>query len=615
MIPVPGLSPVPSLNSSPQANSSPRARHRANFPNRSIVVAFKGIQQSRIHLSFSFIDRRMDTTGTISGSDNTHELPVYKLPTDILSHIFVLNAYMDQDQAEVLSESVSKWRPRALTMIRDASQVCRSWRNLILSSPTLWGKLIDIDYLSRTPEEAAQEILSPADNAARSLLSRLLEANWDRIEKLLVLVFETESTESDHWPQFYLPARSLKLFQFYFVPYFIMKTVLPFDGRRLFDGVAPQLRSFDLGSRIEFNPGASWLSHIRHLNIDDAPMPLSRWLEALNATKMLESLIIRSSSMNQWSPDLATRRLVRLPFLARLAISHRLFDVAALLGNLELPPRCGVGITATGPEYINSPADIDLVKDVLSTYAKAWTTYYTEQPELRLSVSSHGFCVKQSIRGTERNPLWCFRLDVSCSSNRDLDTVLPNLDAFAEINFDHISELTLNISVSRTMDMQLDVDRNPDVPRFISRLQNVEGMYTSIESVDTLSRMTQHHPILLPMLSRLRLWEIYRISGELMGPENVPAQVLLDLTHCDGVPDLSSLDDMAKGIKIRWRYAYARGCKPEYICGSGRQDILADLCLHKAIGDNESKIMHNGLPRDGSSSKGHRMGMASPFTS
>ncbi|KAJ3506287.1 hypothetical protein NLJ89_g6953 [Agrocybe chaxingu] len=566
---------------------------------------------------FGFIDRKMDTTGSISGSDDTHELPVSELPTDILSHIFVLNADMDQDKAEVLSESVSKWRPRALTIIRDASQVCRSWRNLILSSPTLWGKLIDIDYLSRIPEEVAQEILSragnalltvkariknndtAADNAARSLLSRLLETNWDRIEKLVVHVFEAHSTEPDHWPQFYLPARSLKLFQFYFTPYFILKTVLPFDGRKLFDGVALQLRSFDLGSRIEFNPGASWLSHIRHLDIDDAPMPLSGWLDALNATKMLESLIIRSSFMNRWSPDLATRRLVRLPFLNRLAVSHRLFDVAALLGHLELPPRCRVGITATDPECIYSPADIDLVKDVLSTYAKAWTTYYTEQPELRLSVSSYGFCVKQFIRGTEKDPLWCFRLDISCSSDRDLHAALPYLDAFAGINFDHISELTLNMSVFRMMGMELDVDRNPDVPQFISRLKNVESMYTSLESVCTLSRMAQHHPILLPMLSRLRLWEVYRNSGDLMGPDNAAAQAvcgflewrkmsghpiqLLDLTSCDHIPDLSSLENTAPGMKLRWRYAYASGCKPEYVCGSGRQDVLADLCLHKFV--------------------------------
>ncbi|CAA7271348.1 unnamed protein product [Cyclocybe aegerita] len=559
------------------------------------------------------VDRRMNSTRRISGSDDTLELPA-----DVLSHVFALNADMGQDQAEIPRESVSEWPPRALTIIRDASHVCRSWRNLILFSPTLWGKLIDIDYLSHISDEAAQEILSRAgnalltvkaqikirdkatDNAARSLLSHVLEANWDRIEKLSVHVFKAHRTEPHYWPQFYMPARSLKSFQLYFVSYFTMEHVLPFDGRRLFDGVAPQLRSIDLGNRMEIDPGASWLSHIRYIRIYDAPMPLSRWLDLLSATTMLESLVIHFSSIDQQSPDLENCCFVRLPYLTRLAVSHRLFDVAALLGHLEVPPRCLVDIITTDPERIKSADDIDLVKDVLGTYAKAWITHFSEQPQLCLSVLRRGFCVKQYIQGTEKNPVWCFCLDVSCSSDHDLHSVLPYLDAFAGINFDHISELALEISGSWTLDTEHCVESNPSIPRFISRLQNVECMYTTIKSVDTLIRMTYHHSVLFPVLSRLKLGDIWSIYGRLMGPENAPAKVvrcflewreskghpiqLLDLTHCDLIPDLSSLDNMATGMKIRWKsYRFASECEPEYICGSGRQDVLANLRPHELV--------------------------------
>ena len=35
---------------------------------------------------------------------------------------------------------------RALGTTRSTSQVCRSWRNIMLVTPSIWAKLIDLDY-------------------------------------------------------------------------------------------------------------------------------------------------------------------------------------------------------------------------------------------------------------------------------------------------------------------------------------------------------------------------------------------------------------------------------------------------------------------------------------
>ncbi len=66
---------------------------------------------------------------------------IYALNEDVLSHIFSLNGDMFTDH-------------KALDTTRFASQVCRQWRDLLLETPSLWAKLIDICsiYTRRTNE-------------------------------------------------------------------------------------------------------------------------------------------------------------------------------------------------------------------------------------------------------------------------------------------------------------------------------------------------------------------------------------------------------------------------------------------------------------------------------
>ena len=97
---------------------------------------------------------------------------------------------------------------QALHVTRATSQVCRHWRNLMLNTPSLWAKSIDLNLIfsgsfkikwleellrrSRTaplwikgnripldrPAELSEEIL-------RSVF-KITTENWHRIEKLIV---------------------------------------------------------------------------------------------------------------------------------------------------------------------------------------------------------------------------------------------------------------------------------------------------------------------------------------------------------------------------------------------------------------------------------------------
>ena len=60
--------------------------------------------------------------------------PVVHLDHDLLYHILQMNADMFVDH-------------NALKAARMASQVCRHWREVILSMASLWAKLIDLSSL------------------------------------------------------------------------------------------------------------------------------------------------------------------------------------------------------------------------------------------------------------------------------------------------------------------------------------------------------------------------------------------------------------------------------------------------------------------------------------
>ena len=119
---------------------------------------------------------------------------IAQLPTDILEEIFLLNAHIFEDrQYSSLRSTIS------------CSHVCSSWRALLLSTPLVWARLLQIDELLHMSEIAREEILARSGTAplwiARSAaLTRLFEEdkvhsffldvilrpNWTRIEHFRV---------------------------------------------------------------------------------------------------------------------------------------------------------------------------------------------------------------------------------------------------------------------------------------------------------------------------------------------------------------------------------------------------------------------------------------------
>ena len=114
--------------------------------------------------------------------------PIHNLNEDVLLPIFTINGDMFADID-------------ALDTTRRTSQVCRTWRHLMLATPSLWARLIDLDRIFCV---LSDEWLSDLIQRSRDtplwikasdvhlsmnvpVIVDIISRNWNRIQKLVAL--------------------------------------------------------------------------------------------------------------------------------------------------------------------------------------------------------------------------------------------------------------------------------------------------------------------------------------------------------------------------------------------------------------------------------------------
>ncbi|KAF4618853.1 hypothetical protein D9613_009675 [Agrocybe pediades] len=163
--------------------------------------------------------------------------------------------------------------------LRSVSQVCTSWRRIVLEAASIWGRLIDVEYLIGQPRHRREEIMartkdSPLhvcgflnikDDAARDFLHTIVSNELQRIAVLILNIRLMDSIDLTLFDPFWQqPAPNLVAFQIIY-PY-----ATPFyrgghADKVLFDNHAPCLRSLSLPYKLYFPPTTSWLSGLTTL--------------------------------------------------------------------------------------------------------------------------------------------------------------------------------------------------------------------------------------------------------------------------------------------------------------------------------------------------------------
>ncbi len=257
----------------------------------------------------------------------------------------------------------------ALIHTRTASQVCQNWRSLLLAMPSLWGKLLDFDFLAQSTGDGywGEELVKRTGNESilwikrqnpqtnrepieplALHLAKTVEDNFHRRLQISVVNLELAEYVYHHvsWSKIgSLPAPQLQCFD-------LSVTSKQLDGSRstyqghfsspaTFADNAPCLRKFR-AAEFAFNLQASWLRGLRDLCISHYP-PLSVTLDALATIECLEYLRLSAISFTEddEADDDEDLRTVHLSKLKELHLgSFHPSNCDVLLDHLIIPQDC-----------------------------------------------------------------------------------------------------------------------------------------------------------------------------------------------------------------------------------------------------------------------------------
>jgi hypothetical protein len=201
--------------------------------------------------------------------------PIAKLHHDLLWQIFAINTTLDLPKIGQNFRTYSPY-PSPLTTAHHTSQVCASWRQLIINSPSLWGNIIDLKSLHQESDAWRNEVLLRTGNSdlsifgdiggkgrqhAKKFLEILLKNHWTRIQWVHVEFngYDIEDSWSDSaWSALGRPAPNLRFFSIRF-EYNALPPIRSSPGFILFANHAPLLAHFQQ-NHLPMNLEASWTS-------------------------------------------------------------------------------------------------------------------------------------------------------------------------------------------------------------------------------------------------------------------------------------------------------------------------------------------------------------------
>ncbi|KJA17805.1 hypothetical protein HYPSUDRAFT_205905 [Hypholoma sublateritium FD-334 SS-4] len=269
--------------------------------------------------------------------------PIHRLSHDLLLHIFEQNAHMFADDNALITTCIT-------------SQVCQTWRYLLLATPFLWGRLLDFDVLARSTgdgywgDELSRNPREEEDYANQPQALHFLKTIQDNLHRLEILVVNLDAVEyvrhHGSWNKLVsLPAPQLQSFD--------LTVLSDRDGRRTpFGGVyfsppasfaddAPRLRKFR-AVQFAFNLQAPWVCCLREVYIEHSTS-LSATLNALATTENLECLGLHAVWVAEDDEHLQTVHLHKLKELHLDSLHPSVCGI--LLDHLRIPSECALQYT------------------------------------------------------------------------------------------------------------------------------------------------------------------------------------------------------------------------------------------------------------------------------
>ncbi|CAA7269489.1 unnamed protein product [Cyclocybe aegerita] len=558
---------------------------------------------------------RFLSPGSNPGASYMASAPILQLREGILWFMFLLLADMEQDNeihGTVLYSFSRITHDHALTTLRRVSQVCSLWRRALLSSSSLWARVVNLDLLQQRTDHWRAEVARRTGAAplvirgtaitdpGLSLIncvvffSSFLRSNWKRVR-----VFDIEGAvgetfmlpQMEFWSVLHQPAKQLEHFRLDTG----VRYTLPPPWRPLFGGHAPSLRFLSC-SRLTFEiQEVPWLSQLRELCLVHwegyaVDLAIPKMLQVLKGMHYLTSLTLQKAfTRTQQVHNIS--QVVSLPQLHHLVIEDTLATCAGFLESIHPSPRCCLHLRSYESLRPLEPADPNLQS--ISRYISNYFSQVSPSGvEVRLQNSQCSILESRilPIHTCTRN--FAFDItpeypDIFVPPSPRLPNLLPGfLNILSPHPFSRITTLDIECApFTHTLS-----GANPEFLQFLLSFEALETLSTIFSTLNlVLNGLLAQDVDLFPLLRSLRIREI--ITADLSGPyvENAFTQFLgsraesgrpvevLDLRPCGRkVKPMGFLEAFA-GLEVRWRNLEDQD--EEYTCGAGESEVLDHLDL------------------------------------
>ncbi|PPQ92241.1 hypothetical protein CVT25_008924 [Psilocybe cyanescens] len=477
--------------------------------------------------------------------------PILTLNQDVLWSIFKINVHLNEKDS--------------LQSLREYSQVCSVWRWLILESPSLWGKLLNLNELLTASDLWRKAVIERSEGSLlwvkgdfigvsrrklRPILEfayEVLETRWDRVQRLY-LTIDYRKIDFDKWPSLHRSAPHLQLFK------------VSITGRRmpipkttpqvcLFGHDAPLLVDFQANG-LPFALDAPWLCNLRILNVGHT-LTSNDILNMLTMTTHVEILRIEHPIAMRKKPDL--QRTIHLPNIRQLFFVGHLSTIINVFEHISALDACCVDLSVISVENL-SITNLDLTP--LQVVGRFIRGFFHKFKTTSISLSHFGsyfFLYDTSLPSS----VMIFSLSLRCGGSVGMVNIIDSIFESSPIHPVFSSNIV-------EVDLDLDLDSSFNTSStYLYSCSSVLTLYCDERTLECLLQTQKRSSdIVFPFLRSLKLKFIGVCSSD---EESAIIQfvrsrlhcshpiTVLDLTECNPY-DLEHLESIGDtpSLTIRW---------------------------------------------------------------
>ncbi|KAF8910419.1 hypothetical protein CPB84DRAFT_1743295 [Gymnopilus junonius] len=465
----------------------------------------------------------------------------------------------------------SNWKDRPVIVTWTCALVCRQWRQLLLHSPSLWGRLIDLDAFSVMDPLWKDDIMHrTADSPLfvkgsafvrwpreKEFFLSIIRDYWPRVEGFRMRISGGMLLESNTWDFLFRPAPSLRQMHLHSRDGF--DSSLFHSDMHLFNDHAPLLESF-----------ASW-----RLGVFFHPKR-NEWLRALQRMPCLESLCLLKALPNP--PDTSTSTPIQLPRLCKVDLNGGLRACTVFLAQIIPPTDCHLFIDTFDEDEPLTSADLSLATKVLTRYSRKFLDSLV-RTSLAFALYDLGFRIADKAPRRDVQKELTFYVDISSPASTGLFSLLQGPSS-------------CNFKTIKTLELQTDASSfgggwDKDVVDFLRTLEGVELILADMSALRTLGDEDNDYSNIFPNLREIKVTksmgyeDVFSYSHELLPflesrrSLGAPIEVLdfslwtglEDVGRFNGIEGLKVIYCDEEGVTIREHY-----CRPNATAPPDSQD-------------------------------------------